>query len=264
MLDLLADLKPVLTALILPPASPLLVGLAALAGLRRWPRACTWTLALVLALLWLSACGLGARWLQDHVLKPPAALDANARDLLQVSATSPDAVAIVVLGAGRRAQDEALDGASGLTEQGLERLRHGVWLARRMTWPIAYSGGIGWAQREGPSEAQTAARIAREDFGLPLRWTEDRSRDTRENAAATVALLRSAGVRQIVLVTHASHMPRALRAFREAAPDLPVTPAPVARVQPADRPVLDLLPSPAGARDVHNLLRELLGLWVGA
>ena len=50
----------------------------------------------------------------------------------------------------------------------------------------------------------------------PLRWTEDRSRDTRENAAATVALLRAAGVRQIVLVTHASHMPRAMRLARIA------------------------------------------------
>lgn len=259
-----ADLKPVLTALALPPASPILLGLAALLMLRRWPRRGRIALGLTLVLLWLSACGITALWLQDRVLQPPPALGAAARERLAASARSPDEIAIVVLGGGRHARVDALDGAAGLTEHALERLRHGIWLARRSGWPLAYSGGIGWAQRAGPSEAAIAQRIAREEFALPLRWTEDRSRDTRQNAAATVTLLRAAGVRQIVLVTHASHMPRALRAFREAAPDLPVTPAPVGHLMPEERAVLDLLPSGSAARQVHLLLRELLGLWVGA
>ncbi len=269
MLDLIAgDLKPVLTALALPPASPVLLGTAALLLRRRWPRRSLATLWLALALLWLGSCGVTALWLQDHVMKPPPALDADARDRLQASARSADDIAIVVLGSGRQAGVAALDGAGGLTEHALERLRHGLWLSRRTGWPVAYSGGVGWAQRdgraEGPSEAAIATRIAREEFGLPLRWTEDRSRDTRENAAASVALLRAAGVRQIVLVTHASHMPRALRAFREAAPDLTVTPAPTGRVLPEERQVLDFLPSASAGRQVNLLLREALGLWLGA
>ncbi len=269
MLDLVAgDLKPVLTALALPPASPVLLGVAALLLHRRWPRRSRLVLWLVLALSWLSACGMTALWLQDRVLKVPPALGADARERLQASARSPDDIAIVVLGGGRHARLDALDGAGGLTEQALERLRHGVWLSRQTGWPLAYSGGIGWAQRggedAGPTEAAIAARIAREEFERPLRWTEDRSRDTRENAAATVALLRAAGVRQIVLVTHASHMPRALRAFRQAAPDLPVSAAPVSPVQAEERWLLDLLPSGGAARQVHLLLREWLGLLVGA
>ena len=90
------------------------------------------------------------------------------------------------------------------------------------------------AEAGGSTEAAIADRIAREEFGLPLRWREDRSRDTRENAAASVRLLRAAGVRRIVLVTHAWHMPRALRAFQEADPDLPVSPAPVNPVRPEE------------------------------
>ncbi|MGY0193565.1 YdcF family protein [Leptothrix sp. BB-4] len=266
MLDLIAgELKPVLSALLLPPASPILLASAALLLRRRWPRRSLSALVVALALLWLGACGVTAQWLQDRVLQPPPALDVNARERLQASVRSADEVAIVVLGSGREARVEALDGAGNLTETALARLHHGLWLARRTSWPLAYSGGVGWAQLDGPSEASIAARIAREDYGQPLRWIEDRSRDTRENAAATVALLRGAGVRQIVLVTHASHMPRALRAFREAAgPDLPVTPAPMGRLQPAERRLLDFLPDGSGARDVRRQLHELLGLWLGA
>ena len=55
------------------------------------------------------------------------------------------------------------------------------------------------------------------EFGRPLKFVEDDSRDTRENAARTLALLRPIGIRHIVLVTHGWHMPRALKAFETAA-----------------------------------------------
>ena len=61
------------------------------------------------------------------------------------------------------------------------------------------------------------AEVARDEFGLTLRWVEPASRDTHENAVDTLALLQPAGVREVVLVTHGAHMPRALREFRAAA-----------------------------------------------
>ena len=82
-----------------------------------------------------------------------------------------------------------------------------------MSAPLAFSGGVGWAQQGSTSEARVAAKIAAEEFGRPLRWVEDDSRDTRENAAKTIALLKPAGIQHIVLVTHGYHMRRALRAF---------------------------------------------------
>jgi uncharacterized SAM-binding protein YcdF (DUF218 family) len=266
MLDLIAgELKPVLSALLLPPASPVLLGALGLLLRRRGARLGTALTAFALALLWLGACSATAQWLQDRVLQPPPALDLAARERLQATVRSKDDIAIVVLGSGRETRVEALDGAGNLTETALARLQHGIWLARRTGWPLAYSGGVGWAQRDGPSEASIAARIAREDHGLALRWTEGRSRDTRENAAATVALLKAAGVRRIVLVTHASHMRRALRAFEQAAgADLAITPAPMGRLQPAERRLLDFLPDGSGARDVQRQLHEVVGLWVGA
>ena len=95
----------------------------------------------------------------------------------------------------------------------LERLRYGLWLAGQTGAPVAFSGGIGYAQEGSTAEAKVAAKIAADEFGRPIRWVESESRDTRENAALTMALLKPAGINHIVLVTHGYHMPRALRAF---------------------------------------------------
>ena len=67
---------------------------------------------------------------------------------------------------------------------------------------MAFSGGTGWAQAESTAEARVAGKIAAEEFGRPIKWIEDDSRDTRENAARTMALLKPAGIDHIVLVTN--------------------------------------------------------------
>jgi uncharacterized SAM-binding protein YcdF (DUF218 family) len=43
---------------------------------------------------------------------------------------------------------------------------------------------------------------------------EGRSRNTRENAANSVALVRQVGAKRVLLVTSALHMPRALAVFQ--------------------------------------------------
>jgi uncharacterized SAM-binding protein YcdF (DUF218 family) len=115
------------------------------------------------------------------------------------------------------------------------------------------------------SEAEAAARIAREEFGRPLRWIEAESRDTRENAARTVALLKPAGIDHIVLVTHELHMPRALRAFREAAgPAMRIEGAPMSLSGDNELSPLAWVPSNTGFVQMRYALREMLGLWFGA
>lgn len=265
MLNLIpGDWKPIVSALIQPPASLLLIVLLALSQVHRRKRWAIGVIGLSTVLLWLSSCLVTAVWLQDHVLKPPGALDAPRLTALR-TAPGHAATAIVVLGSGRQASAAEYAGQATLTEQGMVRLRYGVWLARQTGLPLAYSGGVGWAQGDGPTEAETAARIARDESGLSVKWLESQSRDTRENARATLALLKADQIRRIVLVTHASHMPRAWRAFHEAAGgEIDCVPAPLAFVRREDRPVLDWLPSAAGFRAVHALLHEWLGLLAGA
>lgn len=263
----LESLKPILTALALPPVPLILLVLFSARLLVNRRVLGFLMLLLTAALLWLSACTGVAVALQDFALRPPPALRTDAmvewKTGQRGGSPTPNA-AIVVLGGGRDRR-AAEYGMSNLQPRSLERLRYGLWLGRETGLPVAFSGGVGWAEEGEFPEADVAARIARDDFNRPLRWTETRSHDTRENAALTVPMLREAGVHEIVLVTHAFHMPRAMRAFTAAAgADVRVIPAPIGLVRPGDRPVLDWLPSSKGFTDVRDILREMLGLLVRA
>jgi uncharacterized SAM-binding protein YcdF (DUF218 family) len=259
--------KPILAALVLPPV-PLLLLMLVGARLVLPRRGLGYFLVfLSTALLWLSACQGAGRWLQNFVLKPPPALYSD--DLTRLKAEGRNrapTTAIIVLGGGLipRAPEY---GVSDLGSASLMRLRYGLWLGRETGLPVGFSGGLGWAHIEtsGRSEAEAAGRIAQQEYNRPLRWMEPDSRDTRENAIRTVALLRGSGVKEIVLVTHAYHMPRARKVFEEAAAGaFRITPAPMGSFVPTSRPVLDWLPSSRGYEQVSLVLHELLGLLVRA
>lgn len=256
--------KPILTALLLPPV-PLLVLLLVGARLMLPRRGLGWFLILVsVSLLWLSSTSGAARAVSRLMLNPPAALSATRVVELRAEAKAKGAIAIVVLGGGVEPFAPEY-GISNLQWRSLERLRYGIWLGRETGVPVAFSGGVGWAQGDAPPEARVAARIAEQEFGRPLKWVEDNSRDTRENAARSVVLLKAAGITHIVLVTHGWHMPRALRAFAEAAGDrIRIEAAPMGLAQRTERPSLDWFPSSTGFGDMRSVLREIAGRFLGA
>jgi uncharacterized SAM-binding protein YcdF (DUF218 family) len=253
--------KPVLTALLLPPV-PFLVLMLIGARLIMARRGLGWTLVLLgTALIWLGSCTGSARLLAQVALHAPPALTAER---LRALRAPTGATAIVVLGGGMEPLAPEY-GAASLQYPSLERLRYGIWLSRETGLPLAFSGGVGWGQHGATPEARIAARIAANEFGRPLKWVEDQSRDTRENAARSVALLRAAGVRQIVLVTHGWHMPRALRAFEAAAgADIRIEAAPMGLARGTETPALTWMPTTKGITDVRNVVRELLGRIAGA
>lgn len=243
------ELKPILTALVLPPAGPLLLALlGVLVAMRRRGLG-----------LFIATVGIAATFLLST-----NGMALVLADLLmpQVRAIQPQqlqrAQAIVVLGGGVHAQAPEY-GAAQPSPHTLQRLRYGAWLARRTGKPLAFAGGIGWAAAGMPTKAEgtVARRVLQEDYGLPLKWMDDRSRDTAENAARMGQMLLPAGVRTIALVTDATHIPRAAAAFR--AVGFEVLPAPTDLPLPESRPVLEWLPSSHGAATVRSLLREWLG-----
>ena len=113
-----------------------------------------------------------------------------------------------------------------------------------------------------------AAEIAAGEFGRPLRWVESRSRDTRENAQYAAVVLKDNRIEHVVVVTHGWHMPRALRAFREASSRLGATwelvPAPMGWAARVERPTLRWVPSTEGFLLVRAVWREKLAWWLGA
>lgn len=109
------------------------------------------------------------------------------------------------------------------------------------------------------------ARLLREEFSVPVRWVEDRSRNTEENAVFTGALLVPHGVHTIALVSEASHLPRAAAMFRDQG--LEVVPAPTAWMsgertleRTRERSVLDWVPSMTTLARSRAALHGLVGL----
>lgn len=259
--------KPFLTALVLPPVPWLVLALAGAWQAGRRPRLARALVLLAVVLLWLSCCTAVGRWIEQRWLALPAPLSAaQIEGIRERVAKNGPQVAIIALGGGVKLHARELD-APDLVDRAFMRLRYAARLARETGAPLGFSGGSGWAQHNGtpvPAEAAVAARIAREEYGLSMRWTEDRSRDTRENALNTVALLADAGVREIVLVTSAWHMRRALRAFEDeaAARGITVVAAPTGYSN-NDEPRLDWLPSNDGYVQVRQAVRETLGHAMG-
>lgn len=103
----------------------------------------------------------------------------------------------------------------------LERLAAAAREERSLGLPVLVSGG-----RVGGVDAPLAELMSaalHDDFRVPVRWREDGSTNTYENAAFSAAMLRRAGVPTALLVTHPWHMARALWSFR--AVGYPVIPA---------------------------------------
>ncbi|MBM4061541.1 MAG: YdcF family protein [Planctomycetes bacterium] len=238
-------LRRLVETLVLPPASVLLLLLLGTMLRRRWPR-CGRLLQVAgaLLLLLLSLPVVGGALLESLQRDPPLPADGPL----------PAADAIVVLSAdGDRHGREY--GRAVVGPMTLQRLRYAAALQRRTGLPLLVSGGVPDAQ--SPPLAAMMAAAARDEFGVPVRWVEDRSGDTWQNAAESARLLRAAGVQRVLLVTSAWHMPRAAASCR--AHGLEVVPAPTAFRAPAAEGWTVWLPHWAGLRDSCLALHEYAG-----
>jgi uncharacterized SAM-binding protein YcdF (DUF218 family) len=235
------------SALLLPPLNLVLVCTVGLLLRRRHPRL---GLALgggALGLLLLLSTPAGALLLVAPLEGRTAALD-SARDT--------GAQAIVVLGGGRISDAPEYDGNDIPSIQALTRLYYAARLQRESGLPLLTTGGM--PDGATVSEAAIMARVLREEFSRPVAWTEGRSNTTAENAQFSAPILRQAGVRRILLVTDAIHMPRSRAAFEKTG--LAVTPAPTIFFSHERLTALDFLPSGEGLRRSHYAMHEWIGL----
>jgi len=193
-------------------------------------------------------------------------IPATARTLMGLLETYPaltaqnlkenTAQAIVVLGTGRYAAPEY--NGMALAPFALERLRYGAYLHRQTGLPLVLSGGDPF--NEGISEAALMQQALLDDFRIRPALIEDKSTTTAENAFFTKILLDAQGISHVYLVTHASHMPRAVRMFKKAG--VKVTPAPLHFLSlPSgdNRGLLAWLPSARYFERSNAALHELLG-----
>ncbi|MFC7288906.1 YdcF family protein [Herminiimonas glaciei] len=235
------------SALLLPPLNLILLCALGLLLRSRWPR--LGVAVSVLALLVLTVCstrfGAGLFIVPLENQNPP----------LQVG-DAAGAQAIVVLGGGRLSNAPEYAGQDIPGAASLQRLRYAANLYRSTHLPVLVSGGH--PDGGSTSEASEMARVLKEDFSVPVRWLEEASNNTAENAQLSARMLRAAGVQRILLVTDAIHMQRAKWAYQQAG--LEVAAAPTIFVSRAHATPADFLPSGQGLQLSSYALHEWLGL----
>ena len=239
-----------ISTFLLPPFNLLLAALLGLLLIRHRPRLGKSLFSASLLLLWLCATPYFAEGALHLLEGTPQALDTQAQQ----------ADAIVVLGGGT--YFHAAEYGNGLispdtvSEDTLMRLRYAAVLQRKTGTPILVTGGKPLGNTL--SEAQQMKTVLENEFNVPVRWTEDASNNTLENAQHSYLLLQPAGVKRIYLVTHAWHMPRAARAFQSAG--FEVVPAPTAFTNRYQTDLLSFLPRATSLRDSSIFMHEIIGL----
>ena len=241
-------LSRVIEAMLLPPGSTLVLLLLGLIIRQRFYRTGqTFMYGGIALLVVFSIPLLSGMLIRSYETIP-------ALDTTQLESTP--AQAIVLLGGGRYANAPEYQ-RDTVNRHALERARYAAWLYHKTKLPILVTGGSVYGG-ESLSEAQLLKQVLEGSFLTVVRWTEDQSRTTYENARFSRALLAEDKVQHVLLVTHALHMPRSVEAFEQAG--FTVTPAPMGFHTPSQRPwFLDLLPSAGALRQSGSFMHEVLG-----
>jgi uncharacterized SAM-binding protein YcdF (DUF218 family) len=239
-------LRKLIAGFVLPPTGPLLCAVLGLV-LARWrPRVGK-------ALVWVGVCSLLAfslpvvsKWLV-HEAGGTVPLDLS-RPL--------DAQAIVILGGGIRpkAAEYGRDTLSLLT---LERVRYGAFVARKTGLPLLVTGGVVF---EGEPEAELMRDALQDEFGLPVRWVEPRSRNTHENALYSAATLKASGVSRIVVVSHVFDARRARIEFESAGLQVILAPTGTGLLSSQPLSLVDFLPSARALLNSYYACYEFVAL----
>jgi uncharacterized SAM-binding protein YcdF (DUF218 family) len=218
---------------------------------RRRPRLARTLLGLGLTILYLASAPWSSRYLLSTL---------ERQYPISASTELPPADAIVVLGGtthpveSPRIEAEEINGAR---VQRAARLFHAKKAPK-----IIVSGGVVYRATSGltRTEADDMAELL-EMMGVPAEaiLREGGSRNTFENAANTIGILEAMQCRQVLLVTSAFHMPRAMALFGRS--KLILLPAPSdPRSTGANDEWRDFFPGPDGLKLTTFAINEWVGI----
>ena len=239
-------LKNLVSAFLLPPLSLIVLGVAGVLFLKNYPVLGKFLIISTFILFYILSIPIFA----ERALQT---LEVPTRSNSEIN----KAQAIVILGSGTYIEAPEYGGHT-VDQYGLERVRYGAYLHRHTGKPILVTGGdlLGI----GSSEAEQMKSVLENEFHVPVEWSENNSRDTRENADNSFSVLRKNKITHIALVTHAWHMLRATREFERAG--FKVTPASTAYVTQRNKNLFSFIPSADAFSKSRLFIRESVGiLW---
>ena len=142
-----------------------------------------------------------------------------------------------------------------------ERLEAGIVLhqAGAAPWLLFTGGRIPWEGRDKvEGEDSRAAAIARGVPAEKILITREVG-NTADEAQAVRELLRTRGLKRVILVTTGWHMPRAAWLLRRAGIDCVIFPVDFRRDSARHTTLLDFLPNAGALQETETALREIYG-----
>jgi uncharacterized SAM-binding protein YcdF (DUF218 family) len=240
-----------IASFLLPPFSLLLLLALGIFFLYRHHKFARMLIAAAFCLLWIASTPYFAEGAL-HMLE----VQTIPVDISRPNGQPQAADAIVILGGGTYFHAPEYAGQDTVGDATLVRLRYGAKLQRETGKPILVTGGKPLGN--SISEAQQMRIALKQDFHVPVRWTEDESDNTFDNANNSFRILQQANIRKIYLVTHAWHMPRAADIFRRAG--FEVVEAPTAYTTRYQTDLLAFLPRASALYESKIFIHEIIGL----
>ncbi|MCX8111429.1 MAG: YdcF family protein [Syntrophorhabdaceae bacterium] len=165
--------------------------------------------------------------------------------------------AYVVLGGGINENAPDLDGEGQLSNDSLPRVVEAYRLYTHHKRPIILSGGKVYGIK---AEADIAKRFLK-SLGVDDTHiiTEDKSRDTRENAQFVKEIAEKKGIKKVVLITSAFHLKRSVLLFKKYYPQ--VLPYPTGyRTSRSVYTVMSYMPEAGNIAYIAYSIKEYLGI----
>lgn len=238
-------LTNLVSAFLLPPLNLLLVAVIGLYLWHKRPRLARTLVTISVAGIWLLATPFVADSLLQSLKSEPPGPNLAAAD------------AIVVLGGGQHFKAVEYGGGNTVSKETLERLRYAATLYRQTGKPLLVSGGN---PQGGGAEAPLMKQVLQQEYYVPVRWVEDSSDNTLENARHSYQMLAKEGMTRVYLITHAWHMPRAVQVFERVG--FTVVPAATAYTTRYRTDLLTFIPNAGALHDSYLYMHEVIGiLW---
>jgi len=237
-----------------PAGVMILAGLAALGlSIFGFVRISRTVLAIGLAYLWVASSPIFANWLYAQLERehPSVAVEALPRA----------DVAIVLGGAiGQPLPPRAVPDASDAVDRVLHAAR--LFRAGKAKAILVSGGNLPWLSASKPEAALISDLLV--ELGVPRSAIvlETESRNTRENALNSAAMISARNWKTALLVTSAAHMPRAVAVFRRAGIDAIPAVTDIRVTDPLFESVLDFLPDVGALARTTDAMKEYLGLLV--